>query len=253
MKTFKLFAIAAAALMLSSCNNDENGEMTGFVAFSNPSLQFDNHGYWKNIYSPTGNTPITFGEFEFSHYGEDGEYPYYYGFAPSMSTSTTQYNTTSQWLEHQWNSVCGGGIYGSMPYLVGSWMEYIDDMDESMPSCYIKRTDNATFKPVGIFVTNTSWAAFTMKMGSDMYPTPFNKDDKFELEIIGSRLGRRTSTVTVTLATDGKILETWVPVDLTKLGEVDMIYFRMNSTQFNEYGITIPPTTFCLDGFFIEE
>jgi len=254
MKTLKLFALALTALALSSCS-DDNNDNSGAVPFVNNSLKFNASGYWENTYTPTGDTPIQFGDYLFSHYGEDGEYPYFYGFAPSKSENKKKYSTTADWLNNQWCSIYGGGIYSSTPYLVGSWMEYIDGDTEEIPetpSCNITRADKNTFHPIGIMVCNTSWAYYSMLEGSEMYPTAFTESDNCQLTITGVLRGMRTGRVTIDLAKGKDIVSTWIPVDLYSLGEVDMIYFQMTSTVTNNYGICNPPTYFCIDAFFVE-
>lgn len=251
---FFSFALAATAMLLSSCSDDDNN-YHGVVTFINQDYKFNSEGIWENVYTPAGDRPLVYGDYIFSHYGEDGEYPYYYGFAPSKSEDTADYETTSSWVEHQWSSIAAGGVYNDTPYLVGAWMEYIDETTDRVPenpSCCITRADHATFVPMGILVTNTTWAYYSMLNGTEMYDTPFTDNDECELKIIGARKGMKTNSITIKLAKGQNILTTWIPVDLAELGEVDMIYFQMSSTRSNSYGITVPPTYFCIDAFFVQ-
>lgn len=253
MNKFKILAIALSAFALSSCSDDEN-DYSVQVPFYNADLKFNSEGVWENVYSPSGDTPITFGDFIFSHYGESGTYDYFYGFVPSKSKKTTEYTTTSEWLNHQWSTIAGTGLYEGMPYLVGYWDSYVDgdELIPDNPSCSIKKADNSTFRPTGILVSNTTWGYYSMRNGSEMYPTPFGNDDSCELIIYGTKRDMPTGKVTVELAKGKVIANKWIPVYLNSLGEVDMIYFQMKSTVTNEYGICNPPTSFCIDGFFVE-
>lgn len=252
---FLTIALAATSMLLNSCSEDNNSNYQGVVTFINQDYTFNESGTWENVFTPSGDTPLIYGDYVFSHYGEGGEYPYYYGFAPSKSEDTSDYRTASSWINHQWSSIAAGGVYNNTPYLVGAWMEYIDETTTGIPenpSCSITRADRQPFTPIGILVTNTTWAYYSMLNGTDMYNTPFGDDDVCELKIIGVRKGAKTNIITVKLAQGQNILTTWLPIDLAPLGQVDMIYFQMASTQSNSYGITVPPTYFCIDAFFVE-
>lgn len=255
MNKIKLLAVGFSALLMASCSSDSDiNDDAKLVTFYNESLQFNDEGVWENVFSPSGETPLVFGDFMFSHYGESGAYDYFYGFVPSLSENTSSYKTTAEWLEHQWSSIVGKSASQAFPYLVGYWDSYVDgeELVPENPSCSIKKTDNSTFTPVTIFVSNSSWAYYSMMNGSEMYPTPFGSSDSCELIIIGSKRGLPTGKVSVNLAKGRNILSTWTAVDLSTLGEVDMIFFQMKSTISNEYGIANPPTYFCIDGFFVE-
>ena len=84
-----------------------------------------------------------------------------------------------------------------------------------------------------------------------------------KLEIEGSLNGTVTGTVDAFLAvTPGGdpenpefnfVLEDWLPVKLTSLGEVDRVLFRMSSSYVDGTGSMIYPPTFCLDGIRIQQ
>ena len=253
MKKIALFALAVSALFSTSCSNSSEEEFSGYVPFSNPYVKYDSNGVWDQVYD---DAELIFDKYQFTHYGESGSYNYYYGFVPSKSENTSSYTTTDQWLKHQWSTIEGHGIFTSTPYIVGNWESYIDQVTDVVPdnpSCAINRVDGGAFRPMGIFVSNTTWGYYSMLNGSEMYPTPFGDKDNCELIICGALRGIQTGKITVTLADGKNISKNWIPVELDKLGTVDMIYFQMKSTVKNENGICNPPTCFCIDGFFVYE
>ncbi|MEO9512119.1 MAG: DUF4465 domain-containing protein [Flavobacteriaceae bacterium] len=83
-----------------------------------------------------------------------------------------------------------------------------------------------------------------------------------KLDIEGSLNGSVTGTVEAFLAaTEGAdtanpeydfILNDWVPIDLTSLGEVDQVLFRISSSYVDGTGAMIYSPTFCLDGIRIQ-
>ncbi|GAA3643830.1 DUF4465 domain-containing protein [Flavivirga jejuensis] len=91
-----------------------------------------------------------------------------------------------------------------------------------------------------------------------------NVDGAFvKLEIEGSLNGNVTGTVDAYLATTPGgdpenpnfdfVLNDWVPIDLTSLGQVDRVLFRMSSSYVDGSGDMIYPPTFCLDGIRIQQ
>ena len=84
-----------------------------------------------------------------------------------------------------------------------------------------------------------------------------------KLEIEGSLNGNVTGTVDAFLGvTPGGdpsnpdydfILNSWVPIDLTSLGEVNQVLFRISSSYVDGSGNMIYSPTFCLDGISIQQ
>lgn len=135
--------------------------------------------------------------------------------------------------------------------MMAYWSEY-DDTKESgipaKPSCSIKC--DRLFNPVGVYITNSSYAYYAIKNGTE-FNSKFENGDYFTLHINGVRNGVLTGHVDVELANGTNILSKWLPVSLESLGTVDMIYFTMESSDSGTYGMNTP-SYFCLDGFTFE-
>ncbi len=112
-------------------------------------------------------------------------------------------------------------------------------------------------QPLSAQVTNTTYAYFDMRQGSDYSKTFGGADgtdeDWFLLTITGRDGGAATGTVEVYLAdfrfADGTrdyILDTWTPVDLAGLGAVTSIEFTLSSSDTGDWGMNTP-AYFALD------
>lgn len=70
--------------------------------------------------------------------------------------------------------------------------------------------------------------------------------DKLTLVIEGANNGTSCGTVEVFLAEGSNYISTWTAVDLSKLGTVDKLSFKMTSTDVGNWGINTP-TYACID------
>jgi hypothetical protein len=168
---------------------------------------------------------------------------YWNGFAYSNVTD----NTTAGY-GNQYSAITGNGNAGSANYSV----------------CYPFPTAIAEFKNTtkasGLYVTNSTYAYFSMKNG-DAYAKKFggssgNDPDYFRLmiEAIDAE-GKPVDTLYFYLAdfrfTDNSkdyILNKWTWVDLSELKEAKKLRFSLSSSD-NSYGYMNTPGYFCLDDF----
>lgn len=113
----------------------------------------------------------------------------------------------------------------------------------------------------GFYITNSTYAYNSMRDG-DGFSRKFSTANKdwFRLDIFAMRsdtLGK--DSVSVYLAdfrhTDTSfnfILRDWQWVDLMKLGKVDSLYFRLQSSDTGSFGMNTP-AYFCMDNFMTNE
>ena len=241
MKKFLLPAIAGLALMvgLTSCNQ-ENTPIEYFASldFNLPNEDYNDYNVWKYAYDPE----ITFfGQYPYiflSHYAQQEEYDgvkyqWFTGFCPSKVEDNSEHS--EDWINYQFAAY---PVTGGQGYVVAHW-----DVreNESTPiddrSCIIRF--GMTARPVSITIANTSYSYWVMKNGS-AFSKPFGPTDWLALDIYGIRGEQSFFAKTEYLAKDGTINDNWKTVDLSDIGEVDMLYFTMRSSDSGEYGMNNP-------------
>jgi len=113
----------------------------------------------------------------------------------------------------------------------------------------------------GFFVTNSTYAALSMRQG-DWLAKKFGGEDGtdpdyFMLQAWGLRGGISTDTIEFYLADFREedperdyIVETWQWIDLGSLGKVDSLMFGLESSDAGEWGMNTP-AYFCLDDLYV--
>ncbi len=244
-----LCLIALTAVALTSCSDDDDPDYDVVLNLNSSEISYDNNGVWDQCYSTT-TSAIVIDDFVISHAAFDwGGFFTWYGFCPSKSSDATDY-TTGNWIEHQWSAITRGGVDGvGTPYLVGCWSSSeSSDLPEDA-SCVITY-DGAEFEPDEVYVTNNTYAYYIIKNGN-AYSKVFTDDDWFNLIITGYNSGRKTGSVTVSLANGTDILNRWKEVELDALGTVTALVFTMESSDTGVWGMNTP-SYFCLDRLKIE-
>lgn len=254
---YSLLAVIGCATTFIACSdNDTQEEYAAYLDFNNSKITYNPETMaWSDVFESAHNNDLVYVNYQFSHEGYKSEYgDYFYGFCPSKSSDVNEYK--NDWIpNHQFSAITGKSVFVGMndqPYMVAYWNEYGDTqngagMIPESPSCAI--TSSKPFTPYGVFITNSTYTYYAIKNGTS-FSRPFAPSDSLTLYIHGVRNGMTTGTVTVDLASNGEILKDWLPVSLTKLGTVDMIYFTMKTTDTNKYG-SCTPTYFCLDGLAV--
>ncbi len=175
-----------------------------------------------------------------------------YGVWSGWAYSNISDNTTPGWM-NQYSAITGSGIDslvdGSVNYAVAynpKSMRFVD------PSAHEVK---------GLFITNSTYAALSMKFGDD-YAKKFggadgNDPDWFKLSIWGMRNGHETDTVEFFLAdyrfednSQNYIVDNWQWVNLSSLGKVDSLLFAMASSDMGDWGMNTP-AYFCIDNIFV--
>lgn len=165
-------------------------------------------------------------------------------------------DNTTPGFDNQYSAITGRGMDGSEQepdnYAVsfvpatGSVMKY------NNPSAHAVR---------GMFVTNTTFAALSMKHG-DSFAKKFGGEtgddpDWLKLTITGRRNGSDTQSLDFYLADyrfennlKDYIVETWQWLELESLGKVDSLVFTLTSSDIGAWGMNTP-SYFAIDHVFV--
>ncbi|MBR5029531.1 MAG: DUF4465 domain-containing protein [Muribaculaceae bacterium] len=266
----KLFTLFAAVALTASA------AMAGVITLDlnkplNPtSLEYNENGIWTGCYDDVNYTWLEFGdengEFALSHLidGEGASWGGYYwdGFCPAIGGDQTDYN--GNWTSTFGGCMAGGGCVinedGSVsadpdqPYLVAYYSSWAME-GPSNQVMFMDKDGNTTFTPVGVYICNHPWPYYGCVHG-DGFGRAFEEGDYFELVAHGVDADENEKTVSINLVefTNGELiaLNDWTFFDLSGLGEVESVYFTLNSTDSGAYGMNTA-AYFCMDKFMIED
>jgi len=233
--TISLFLLSSLFLQLNAQTSSDfeniNLSPESFWNGSDLSGGFESgNAYFPNVFNPS------YGNFN--------------GFAVSNITD----NTTSGY-ENQYAAVTGAGYNNSSNY----GLVYVSD-----PVTYASvfglglRGVAAKGEVSGMYVTNSAWAALSMRDGGSgckkFGGESGNDPDWFKIEIKGFLNGQeKENMIEFYLAdfrfednTEDYIVMDWQWVDLMGLGNVDSLTFALSSTDNNAYGM-MTPSYFCMD------
>lgn len=212
------------------------------VTFEDFDLCADGHAFIPQEYDM-----VYSGDFYFSCYSNNG---YWNGVTVSRTTSNTFAG-----LDDQYNAITGGGCDGSKAFAIAYYSEYDANNSEQYPEIN-EFTECAPFYPEYVYVTNTAYAVNSMENG-DAYAKKFDENDYLKVIFKGMNIDWDKEPVELVetgtqvefyLAKDGKIVKDWQKVDLSALGEVDLIRMVMDSSDKGTWGINTP-TYFAFDNF----
>ena len=269
----KLFTLAACALMASAA-------WAGVVTLdmNNPlnpaTIEYGDNGVWTQCYNDVDYTWLEFGNdkgtFMLSHLidGEGASWGGYYwdGFTPAIGGDRTDYGqagSSAGWTTMFGGCMAGGGCVinadGSVsadpavPYFVAYYSSWASE-GPSNQVMFVDNDGNSTFEPVGVYICNHPWPYYGCEHG-DGFGSGFAEGDYFELIAHGVAADGSEKTVSINLVefTDGQLiaLNDWTFFDLSELGEVESVYFTMNSTDVGPYGMNTA-AYFCMDKFQVK-
>jgi len=229
--------------------------ITTSMAFGQQTVDFeeltfpDSQNYW-NGSDESGmfqSSSLTFSNIYYPDWSS------WFGFAYSKETD----NTTEGWA-NQYSAFAGSGAVDSENYAVWNQNGTI--------------TFEQTSIVESIMVTNTTYAAISMRDG-DAFGKQFgsttdangdddgtNGEDWFRLIIFGwDNEAEMTDSIVFYLADyrftddlDDYIIDTWESINLTSLGEVNQLTFRLESSDVGDWGMNTP-NYFALDNIVYEE
>lgn len=265
-KFFTLFAAVTLAAMASTASVvtlDLNKPM-------NPAtLEYNENGVWTGCYNDVDYTWMEFGdengEFLLSHLigGEGSSWGGFYwdGFCPAIGGDKTDYN--GDWITNYGGCMAGGGCVinedgtvtadPTQPYMIAYWGSWSEDPTNQV--MFVDKDGSTTFKPVGVYVCNHPWPYYGCLHG-DGFARTFEEGDYFELTAHGVDADGNETTTSINLVefTNGelKALNNWTFFDLSSLGEVESVYFTLNSTDGGAYGMNTA-AYFCMDKFQVND
>ena len=174
----------------------------------------------------------------------DANYDFWSGWAISATT-----DTETPGFMNQYSSITGGGFDGSSTYAVTYAPDgTIIDLENEAEGGYVE----------GLYVTNSTYAYLSMLEG-DGFAKRFGgetgDDPDFFLLTIHAEFQDELSSDSVNLYLadyrfanneEDYILDEWVYLDLSPLGNADRLVFTLTSTDTSSFGFNTP-AYFCID------
>ena len=163
------------------------------------------------------------------------------GWAYSNTTDTT----TQGWT-NQYSAITGQAMEGNDQETDIYALSFVEN-----PGTALRFNNPSAHEVKGLFVTNTTYTALSMKYG-DAYAKKFggptgDDPDWFRLTVTGHRDGEETGAVEYYLADyrfdnndKNHIIKTWQWVELSSLGKVDSLMFDLNSSDIGDWGMNTP-------------
>jgi len=275
------FAVSFACVQSIHASHSQSGSIDDAADTIRLNMQayladypLDADGKWVQTYNDYYPS-IDFGEYySFSHmkyflYGGNPstvDMTYWDGFTLCTNGDDTDWGysgSSAFWTEHQWGCMAGGGIdsLGNLvkgaPYLVGYWGYNYED--EIMRSLQVNFPDGETHRPIGIWVCNHPWAYYGIKHSDGFAHSFADNGAAFKLIVHGmdEEEGEAGMPIEVTLASfhDNAldISKDWQWVNLTSLGQVNGIFFTLESSDMSPGLGMNTAAYFCLGGMEILE
>lgn len=282
----KLFSLLfIASLFLISCSDDDGNNpdkpeyvildisdfdlSDGIVVMDENGEPSETERYWKNTFN-TGDVNVTSQIFKFSHSATDwGGAFSWYGFTVSNVTDNSNHIGHQGWINSQWGCMAKGGegaegtpfIIAYAPEIYGmNGSSYDGGFKESLYTNWIK-IDNSPankYKAIGVYICNHPWTYYTIQDG-DTPARKFEKGDYLKLKAYGVKADNTITDPVELYMADYRsedeakwtMSKRWEWMDLRSLGEVQYVFFTMETTDVGQYGANTP-LYFCLDRFTVE-
>ena len=233
----------------------------------------DADGKW--VYTYSGDYPsVDFEDFRFAHktnamqaQGTDEHgMQYWDGFTICTNGDDTDYGmagSSASWPEHQWGCMAGGGLDSTgalvkgAPYLVAYWGYNYET--EGIHSLQTDFNDGLTHRPLGVWICNHPWAYYGIQHDDGFAHSFADNGAFFNLIIHGLDEEAKEAGMPIVhhLAhfhnDDLEISTAWHWVDLSSLGQVNAIYFTMESSDVSGVLGMNTAAFFCLGGMEILE
>ena len=249
MKLFKSSLLASAAFLfmagMSSCDSGNSpSEPLFMIDFNQSDISFNSDNYWSGCYDMGAGNFVSEG-FSFSHTATSYEWDgitdmSWNGFCPSRVNDNKDY--ADSWTEHQWACIPQNPYNGI--YLVGNSDAEVKENPLENNKCSMRMSNYGKFNPKYAYVTNSSYAYYCAKNGSN-FNEKFTASDNFVLHIVGVSNGAVTGHLKYAIISTGQFLDQWAFISMEPLGTVDEVLFYVDSTAKNSYGLTVP-AYFCI-------
>lgn len=259
----QILSIGLLTIAISSLSAQEK-IVTLDVSKATTPLEFnENTGAWTGTYDDDAES-IESQCFSFVH-NSISDWLTWWGFTASNSADNTKHDNV---ITYQFSNMAEGGIaldddgavqlddFGApvtdadMPYLVAFYSPFMSARPVDMTF-----DPDMRYEAVGVYVNLNSYAYYTIQDG-DSYARAFTNDDRFTLTVHGVGPSEDEKTVDVELASYANgnltINRGWRYVDLSELGEVNELYFTLETTDVGDWGANTP-LYFCLDKLSVKE
>lgn len=248
--------ILAAALATAAAAQAQT--VTLDLTQSTTPLTFNaTNGMWNGTFDDD-ETAIESQCFNFVH-SSMGAYQTWWGFTASNHADNSRRDDI---LTYQYSNMAKGGIVlnedgtvkknsfgapvtsAAVPYMVAYYSPYMGRKPLVMTF-----TNGDAYLAQSVYLNLNTYAYYPMEFGA-LPARAFTEGDNFKVQIIGVAPDKTEKTVEVTLGsyTNGDLTlnRGWRYVDLSELGLVNEIYFKVTGTDTGAYGLNTP-SYFCLD------
>ncbi len=250
-----ILLLVLTAATFSSCSDDPDDPYVYPLDFDQGKLQYNADGVWDKAYS---DAELYIRPYFFNHMGSPDYGGYFSGFAASKCNDKNYY---PDMYAHAFGVMAGSGTAGADdPYLIAYWNNNEGQdtpLAERCCAMYIKfpyGTNVTTFAPQKVKVCNTAYTYYSMLYG-DSFAKKFQEGDYLKLIAHGIKATGEVTTTEFYLANctgpeDTWFVTSWTDWNLISLGEIDGLYFTMESSDTGQFGINTP-TYFALDDFVV--
>jgi len=273
------FLLFLAATLFTSCSDDDDNNKEpervildlstfdlshGIPVLDKDGKPSETEKYWENTYN-AGNVNVQSQIFKFSHTA-NVEWNIWDGFTISNVTDNTNHNDDNNWIANQWGCMAQGGYEAKgSPFIIGysSGKPGNDtgSFSEATYTTWVKIEDtNNNYKALGMYVCNHPYPYYAIKEGNT-FANKFEKGSYLILRTYGIKDGKPTTDKPVEFyladyraddESKWSLNNSWKWVDLSALGEVDYIYFLMETSDVGKFGPNTP-LYFCLDKITVEK
>jgi hypothetical protein len=168
------------------------------------------------------------------------------GFGISNETSTDF--DASKFLVHQFRNAVGGGLNKEGNYAVVYAFGFVPEitLNNGKEEDLVK----------GMYITNSAYTLNSIENGDSFVGDAFKQGDFYKTTITGyDKNGDETNSIEVYLADyrssnpkDHFVLKDWKWIDLSSLGKVKTVKFKVSGSRNNSRGL-LTPGYFCIDNF----
>lgn len=134
-------------------------------------------------------------------------------------------------------SISASNAHGGDNYAIGFHTATPNAPEDQLPM--IEFSDGKARIVDHMWVTNTSIAEWAMTYGSN-FSDAFDDDDYLIIDAIGYNGANKTGTLSFNMADGSSIVTDWQQWDLSGLGKVTKVLFRMREAQVTSYGYCTP-------------
>lgn len=236
------------AFFCSSCSDDDSEEkyIEESINLRSSSITYNPTGIWDGTYEPVN---LSIAPFTLSHEGTKSAWgDYFTGFTASRLTGNSPASEISR---SQFNVMAGKGCYTSgdtNPYLVAYWnsMEN-DETPWADRSCLLTRADASgftTFTLESVDICNSVYTYYAMVDGT-AFSSKFKEGDYLKVIAHGMKADGSVNTLEFYLARcsgspENWYVHTWSTWSLYALGEVEAVWFTMESSDSGQWGMNTP-------------